>query len=377
MNVVKNVDILVVGGGPAGLCAAKAGASQGASVLICERDEKPGGQLVKQTHKFFGSRKQYAGDRGIAIGDFLLSEVENDKNIEVMSETTVIGYYDDDILLAECNEKIIKINPKKVIIATGAAEDFLSFPGNDLPGVYGAGAVQTLMNVEGIIPGNRVLMVGASNIGLIVSYQLAQAGVEVRGVIRRSPEIGGYLVHASKIRRIGIPVRTEHTIKEAYGNGKVEGAVIYRVDENKQAIPGSEEDIKCDTICLAVGLSPLAELCWQAGCEMAYIGELSGHVPLASQYLATSNPKVYVAGDAAGVEEASSAMVEGRLAGYSAALALGYGKKTIPKLQEEAFEELKELRAGPTAEYIRRGLEKLEKARNARPYGCAVQKEAK
>jgi sarcosine oxidase subunit alpha len=356
---IKNVDILVVGGGPAGLCAAKAAASCGAGVLICERDEKPGGQLVKQTHKFFGSSKQYAGDRGIAIGDFLLSEAKNEPNIEVMTETTVIGYYDDDIILAERNEQIYKINPKKVIIATGAAEDFLSFPGNDLPGVYGAGAVQTLMNVEGIVPGKRVLMIGASNIGLIVSYQLAQAGVEVAAVIRRSPTIGGYLVHASKIRRIGIPVRTEHTIKEAYGDGKVEGAIIYRVDKNKQAIPGSEEDIKCDTICLAVGLSPLAELCWQAGCKMAYIGELSGHVPIVDEYLATTNPKIYVAGDTAGVEEASSAMVEGRLAGYSAAYSLGYGNDDIKKLREEAIEELDELRAGPTAEYIRRGMEKI------------------
>jgi len=354
---VKNVDILIVGGGPAGLCAAKAAASQGATVLICERDAKPGGQLVKQTHKFFGSRKQYAGDRGIHIGDFLLSEAENSDNVEIMTETTVIGYYDDDIILAERDDEIFKINPKKVIIATGAAEDFLSFPGNDLPGVYGAGAVQTLMNVEGVIPGERVLMIGASNIGLIVSYQLAQAGVEVAAVVRRSPTIGGYLVHASKIRRIGIPVRTEHTIKEAYGNGKVEGAIIYKVDENKQAIPGSEEDIKCDTICLAVGLSPLAELCWQAGCKMAYIGDLSGHVPIVDKFLTTSNPKVYVAGDAAGVEEASSAMVEGRLAGYSAVLSLGYGNKDeLAKLQQDALDELVELRAGPAAEYIRRGV---------------------
>ena len=92
---------------------------------------------------------------------------------------------------------------------------------------------------------------------------------------------------------------------------------------------------------------------------MAYIGDLSGHVPIVDKYLATSNPKVYVAGDAAGVEEASSAMVEGRLAGYSAALDLGYGKDIIPKLQREALEELEELRAGPTAEYIRRGIEKM------------------
>ena len=358
---VKNVEILVVGGGPAGLCAARAASSQGASVLICERDEVPGGQLVKQTHKFFGSKAQYAGDRGIAIGDFLLEEAKKDPKIEVMPDTTVIGIYEDGMVLAEKNEEIIKINPKKTIIATGAAEDFLTFPGNDLPGVYGAGAVQTLMNVAGVIPGKRVLMIGASNICLIVSYQLAQAGVEVAAVVRRSPTIGGFLVHASKIRRIGIPVRTRHTIKEAYGNGKVEGAIIYRMDEKKQPVPGSEEDIKCDTICLAVGLSPLTELCWQAGCKMAYIGELSGHVPLVNKDLQTSNPNIFVAGDVGGVEEASSAMVGGRLAGYSAALSLGYGKDTAAKLQAAAIAELKELRAGPVAKDIREGLEKMEK----------------
>ena len=307
---MKNPDILIVGAGPAGLCAAKAASSQGASVLICERDDIPGGQLVKQTHKFFGSRRQYAGDRGIAIGAFLLEEVQKDPKIEVMPETTVIGIYEDGLVMAarpvsnipvsntpangalDAGEEIIKINPKKIIVATGAAEEFLAFPGNDLPGVYGAGAVQTLMNVNGIVPGRRVLMVGASNIGLIVSYQLAQAGVEVAAVIRRSPHIGGYLVHASKIRRLGIPIRTRHTIKEAYGQGKVEGAIIYRVDEKRQPVPGSEEDIECDTICLAVGLSPLTELCWQGGCKMAYIGELSGHVPLVDKYLATTNPNI-------------------------------------------------------------------------------------
>jgi len=372
MNHTKNIEILVIGGGPAGLCAAKAASSQGASVLICERDEKPGGQLVKQTHKFFGSKAQYAGDRGIVIGEFLLEEVKKDPKIEVLPETTVIGIYEDGsanlpLVLAEKNEEIIRILPKKIIVATGAAEDFLSFPGNDLPGIYGAGAVQTLMNVAGVIPGKRVLMIGASNIGLIVSYQLAQAGVEVAAVVRRSPTIGGYLVHASKIRRIGIPVRTRHTIKEAYGNGKVEGAIIYKMDEKKLPIPGTEEDIKCDTICLAVGLSPLTELCWQAGCRMAFIPELSGHVPIVDKYLKTSNPNVYVAGDVAGVEEASSAMVSGRLAGYSAALSLGYGKEEAPKLQAEAIAELKELRAGPVAEEIRKGIEKME---NLTKGGC-------
>src|SRR5215469_7078505 len=116
---MKNVEILIVGGGPAGLCAAKTAASLGASVLICERDEVSGGQLFKQTHKFFGSAKQYAGDRGNAIGDFLLDEVKKESKIEVMQDTTIIGIYEDGVVLGcstspiEQNEKIIKINPKK------------------------------------------------------------------------------------------------------------------------------------------------------------------------------------------------------------------------------------------------------------------------
>jgi len=216
------------------------------------------------------------------------------------------------------------------------------------------------MNVEGVVPGQRVLMVGAGNIGLIVSYQLAQAGVETAAVIEAAPTIGGYLVHASKIRRIGIPIRTGYTVKEAYGDGKIEGAVICRVDASWKMVAGTEEDIKCDTICLAVGLIPLSALCWQAGCKLAYIRELSGHVPLVDRYMQTSNPKIYAAGDVSGIEEASSAMVEGRLAGYSAALSLGYGRDKAPKLREEAILELNQLRAGPLGERIRSGIKKVE-----------------
>jgi len=219
--------------------------------------------------------------------------------------------------------------------------------------------VQTLMNVEGVVPGRRVLMVGAGNIGLIVSYQLAQAGVETAAVIEAAPTIGGYLVHASKIRRIGIPIRTGYTVKEVYGDGKVEGAVICRVDSGWNMVSGTEEDIKCDTICLAVGLIPLSALCWQAGCKLAYVRELSGHVPLVDAFMQTTNPKIYAAGDVSGIEEASSAMVEGRLAGYSAALSLGYGRDRAPKLREEAIRELDQLRAGPLGERIRSGIKKV------------------
>jgi len=356
---VKEIEILIIGGGPAGLSAAAAAADLGASVLVLERDDKPGGQLVKQTHKFFGSKKQYAGDRGYQIGNFLIEQCENNPKVEVWTETTVLGIYEDGVVTAEGQGKHLKINPEKIIVATGASEKMITFPNNDLPGIYGAGAVQTLMNVHGVVPGQRVLMIGAGNIGLIVSYQLLQAGVEVVGIIEAAPTIGGYLVHASKIRRAGVPILTSHTITEAYGKESVEGAIICKLDEKWQPIPGTEQDLKVDVICLAVGLSPLTELCFQADCQMKYVPELSGHVPIRNKYLETTRLGLYVAGDVSGVEEASSAMVEGRLAGVCAAYSLGYGNEVAPKLQAEALAELSELRAGPAGQKTLKGIMKL------------------
>lgn len=358
---MDKIEILVVGGGPAGLCAAKAASSLGATVLLAERDELPGGQLVKQTHKFFGSEKQSAGERGFHIGQQLLADVQADPNIEMLTNATVAAIYEDRSVGVLHNNEFKKYLPERIIVATGAAEKFLTFPGNDLPGVYGAGAVQTLMNVAGVKPARRVLMVGSGNIGLIVSYQLKQAGVEVAAVIEAAPTIGGYLVHASKIQRAGIPVRTGYTVKAAYGEEQVEGAVICQLDEKWQPIPGTEEDVQCDVICLAVGLSPLTELCAQAECEMMLVKELSGHVPYVDENLQTSREGIYAAGDVSGIEEASSAMVEGRLAGYAAAESLGYGVEQAPALKDAARQELTELRASPMSARIRGGIEIVER----------------
>lgn len=363
--MIKDVEILVIGAGPAGLCAAKAAADLGAKVLVCERDELPGGQLVKQTHKFFGSEKQHAGERGYQIGQMLVEQVTTHPNITFWADTTVLGAYEDGIITCLHEDKHVKIRPQRTIICTGAAEKFLNFPGNDLPGIYGAGAVQTLMNVAGVKPAERVVMVGAGNIGLIVSYQLMQAGVKVVQLVEAAPQIGGYLVHASKLRRAGVPIRTGYSIKEAYGENALEGVILTQLDEKWQPIPGTEEDVPCDTLCLAVGLTPLTEICWQAGCDMAYIRELSGHVPLVNDRLETSVPGIFVAGDADGIEEASAAMVEGRLAGNAAAGSLGYNVEEAEKLVAAAKADLDELRSGPTGGKIRAGIQKMHETKEA------------
>lgn len=357
---MKSVDLVVIGGGPAGLCATISAASSGANVLLIERDKKLGGQLVKQTHMFFGSEKQYAASRGIDIAGILMGEMDKYKNnIEIMTDSTALAIYEDGVLTVDNKGQYIKIKPKSMIITTGASEKSLTFPNNDLPGIYGAGAVQTLMNVYGVKPGDRVLMVGAGNIGLIVSYQLIQAGVDVAAIIEFSPNIGGYLVHAAKIRRMGVPILTNHTIKEAIGKESLEKAIVWKLDETMQPIVGSEIEFDVDVICVSVGLSPLVELFMQAGCDMRYVHELGGIVPYRDESYQTSKKGIYVAGDASGVEEASSAIVEGYLSGLYAANDLGYTHVDYDSLKEDYINQLNVLRSGNTGDKTRMGLSKI------------------
>ncbi len=362
---MDQTEIAVIGGGPAGLSAALQAARLGARVTLIDGEDRPGGQLVKQTHKFFGSRQQHAGRRGIDIAAGLVLEAMSQPGLEVWTQSTVLGYYDDRVLGVERGGRFVKLKAERIIVATGASEKVLAFPNNDLPGVYGAGAVQTLMNLHGVKPGNSVLMVGAGNIGLIVSYQLRQAGVNVKAIVEASPRIGGYLVHAAKVRRAGIRIYTSHTVKRAYGKDCVEGATIWQLDRNWEPVPGTEKDFEVDAICLAVGLTPLADLLWQAGCRMRFIPELGGHVPERDRDLETSVPGLYVAGDVAGVEEASSAMVEGQLAGLMAAAGLGHAPADLAARKEELHGQLAALRSGPTGVKIRQGLAQLGEPYNA------------
>lgn len=355
---MRHVEVLVIGGGPAGLCAAISAAESGAEVLVAERSSILGGQLIKQTHMFFGSEKQYAGTRGIDITDILIDQLSQMKNVDILNDANVLSIYEDGVISIEQNNTYFKIKPERIIVATGASEKSLAFPNNDMPGIYGAGAVQTLMNIHGVKPGQNVLMVGAGNIGLIVSYQLMQAGVNVKAILDASPTIGGYLVHASKIRRMGVPIYTKHTVLRADGDTALERATIVELDDKWQMVSGSEKELDVDVMCVSVGLSPLSELLFQSGCDMRYIREFGGYVPLRNHDLKTSLDHVYIAGDVGGIEEASSAMVEGHIAGLAAARSMNKVHPAYEVLYKDYQQQLDALRAGHAGEHIRAGLNK-------------------
>jgi NADPH-dependent 2,4-dienoyl-CoA reductase/sulfur reductase-like enzyme len=342
---MQKTEIAVIGAGPAGLAAAIEAARAGAHVTLIDENERPGGQLFKQIHKFFGSKEHRAGVRGVQIGLELLEEAKQ-AGVEIRLETVVYGLYKGNQLGLACGDHSEDLEAKKIILAAGASENSLAFPGWTLPGVMGAGAAQTMINIQRVLPGRQVLMVGAGNVGLIVSYQLLQAGAEVVAIIEGLPHIGGYGVHASKVCRAGVPILTSHTVIRAEGEESVERAVIAKVDENWQVICDTEQTLDVDTICLAVGLSPLAELAWMAGCQFSHVPELGGWTPVHDNDLLTSQPDIYVAGDIAGVEEASTAMEEGRLAGLAAAEALGYLTPDESEKKNQVRERLAALRWG-------------------------------
>jgi sarcosine oxidase subunit alpha len=214
------------------------------------------------------------------------------------------------------------------------------------------------MNVYGVKPGDKVVMVGAGNVGLIVSYQLLQAGVNVDRVVEIMPKIGGYHVHAAKLRRCNVPIFTSYSIKEAYGKGKVEGIILVKVDNSFKPISGTEQDVKCDTICIAVGLTPSIRLLEQIGVRTEFIPEAGGHVAVHDSLMKTNVNGIYVAGDSSGIEEASTAMIEGELAGISSAASLGYDKNA-KKLKEKCQKALSQFRAGPFGEKPRICKEKI------------------
>ncbi len=315
------VEVLVIGGGPAGMSAAMELGKLGVNTLLVDDKHRLGGKLLLQTHRFFGSREAvYAGTRGIVIAEKLSSELRKQKSVQVWLNSPALAVFSDKKVgvLKEGREYVL-VRPKILVVATGARERSLLFPGNTLPGVYGAGAFQTLVNRDLVRAAKRLFVVGGGNVGLIAAYHALQAGIDVVGLCEALPECTGYKVHKDKLLRLGVPIYTSHTVLSAHGREHVEAITIAQVDEKFQPIPGTEKTFSCDTILIAVGLDPVDEF---------YRKAQEFGIP------------AFSAGDAQEIAEASAAIFTGRIAGRKAAQALGLGVE-IPEDWERTAEILK------------------------------------
>ncbi|MHA1867294.1 sulfurtransferase [Candidatus Pacearchaeota archaeon] len=313
LKPVKKIetDVLIIGGGPAGLSAAIELSKYNIQIIIVDDKSKLGGKLVLQTHKFFGSIKDsFAGTRGIQIGNILADRINSSQNIDVWLESTAIAVFSDKVVGILKKDQYILVKPKKLLVATGAREKMLVFPGNTLPGVYGAGAFQTLVNRDLVRTSDRIFIVGGGNVGLIAGYHAIQAGIKVVGLVEALPYCGGYKVHEDKLKRLGVPIFTSHTILAAHGKERVESITIAEIDKNFKPIKGTEKTFEVDTILIAVGLNPVNEFYLKAK-EYGF--------------------DVWSAGDAKEIAEASAAMFGGKIAGVEIAKSFGFTKEDIPE----------------------------------------------
>ncbi len=308
---VHEVPVLIIGAGPAGLTAAIELGKRGVETLLVDDKDRLGGKLVLQTHKFFGSvEDSYAGTRGFEIAERLAAEIEQLPSVAVWLGSTAVGVFSDRVVGIVRGNRYCRIRPQKLMVATGAREKMLSFPGNTLPGVYGAGAFQTLVNRDLVRSAERVLVVGGGNVGLIAAYHAVQAGIRVAALIEALPEVGGYRVHADKLTRLGVPIFTRHTIVAAHGQDHVVSATTARLDEKWRIVPGTEKTWEVDTVLVAVGLAEVNEFILKAR---------------------DFGMQVFSAGDAQEIAEASAAMFTGRIEGLKIAASLGLAVGEIPE----------------------------------------------
>jgi NADPH-dependent 2,4-dienoyl-CoA reductase/sulfur reductase-like enzyme/Fe-S-cluster-containing hydrogenase component 2 len=308
------IPVLIIGGGPAGLSAAIELGELDIHTLLVDDKQCLGGKLILQTHRFFGSTELvYAGKRGVEIVEILAEKVNSFSSVEVWLNSPAIAVYSDHkVGILKDGNQYIQVVPETLLIAAGAREKFASFPGNTLPGVMGAGAFQTLMNRDLVKPGQRVFIMGGGNVGLITGYHAIQAGIQVVGLCEALPECTGYRVHRDKLARLGVPIYPSHIVKQVGGESSVESIMIAEVDQDFHELAGTDKTFRCDSLLVAVGLSPVNEFQLKA-----------------EKY----GMKVFSAGDTSEIAEASAAILSGKSVAQQIACALGMAREDKPDLQ--------------------------------------------
>ena len=328
-------EVAVVGAGPAGLAAAIAAAVAGASVTVVDSYTRSGGQYYRQPageHQP-ATKTQSQGRRliddaasaGVAVlnGHIVWAADPQQRRLELLGAS-----------------RLRTLNYGALVVATGAHERAAAFPGWTLPGVYSAGAIQTLLKEHGVVPGRRVVLAGSGPLQLVVAAALVRAGVEVAGLYEATRVLGHGVRHpASTLRAVArqthrlregaaavatltrhrVPIRSGWGITEALGSDNVEGAMVARLDHNWQPVAGTERHIPCDTIAIHYSLVPSIELMQLLGADLQHRPQQGGWVPACDDAMATTVAGVFAAGDCTGIGGVDLSLIEGEIAGTAAA----------------------------------------------------------
>ncbi len=358
-------ELVIIGAGPAGMQAAISAASAGVKVTLIDTSPLPGGQYYKPLPRTF-QRDKHGLHNDHA--DKLFSHLAN-PNIELMTETLVWGIFagadSDTWQVATYNSTgCFSLETKKIIIANGAYDRSISFPGWDLPGVITAGAALTMLKHQNILPGKRVLLSGSGPLQMAAAAQLIDSGAEVVAVLENSPNLKKHgirylpalTVQTARIReglgylRTFLKAKTNYkfgwSITNCTGEGQVQQATFGKLNSNGLPIPGTKQIEEVDTVVLGYSLNPNTSLSRMVPCGMEFQPLRGGFVPTRNENFETSQPGIYAAGDCAGIGGAPLSEIEGRITGSAIAHQLGY-------ISSQEYDAVRKKESGRLAREIR------------------------
>nr|WP_312288898.1 FAD-dependent oxidoreductase [Clostridium chromiireducens] len=314
-------ELIVVGGGPAGLAAAYEAYNNGIKkILILERDKELGGILNQCIHNGFGLhtfKEELTGPE--YAGRFI--EMIEDTDVEIKLDTMVLEIGKDKTVYAiNTEEGFMELKAKAIILAMGCRErtrGAINIPGDRPAGVFSAGAAQRYINVEGYMPGKEVLILGSGDIGLIMARRMTLEGAKVKAVVELCPYSNGLNRNIVQcLNDYDIPLYLSHTVVDIVGKDRLEKVIIAEVDENKRPIKGTEKEFEVDTLLLSVGLIPENELSFNAGIE----GDRRTNGLMVNESMETSVDGIFACGNVVHVHDlVDFVSQESKHAGFSAA----------------------------------------------------------